>query len=55
MGWFERQQDGSLKRWYVKPVKEFFSALLEEVRLVLFLSLLFFVTNVCLTGTPTTT
>ncbi|CAL1703610.1 unnamed protein product [Somion occarium] len=30
MGWFERQQDGSLKRWYVKPVKEFFSALLEE-------------------------
>ena len=29
MGWFERQPDGSVNRWYVKPVKEFFTALLE--------------------------
>lgn len=29
MGWFERQADGGLSRWYVRPVKEFFAALLE--------------------------
>lgn len=29
MGWFEKRPDGKLGRWYVKPVKEFFQALLE--------------------------
>ncbi|TCD67041.1 hypothetical protein EIP91_000603 [Steccherinum ochraceum] len=30
MGWFEQRQDGTIGRWYPKPVKEFFSALLES-------------------------
>jgi len=29
MGWFEQSPDGSLTRWYVKPVKEFVKALME--------------------------
>ncbi len=29
MGWFERKEDGSLGRWYVKPTKEFFSTIMD--------------------------
>ncbi|KAK7693944.1 hypothetical protein QCA50_003518 [Cerrena zonata] len=29
LGWFERHVNGGLGRWYVKPVKEYFQALLE--------------------------
>lgn len=29
MGWFERASSGGLARWYVKPMTQFFQALLE--------------------------
>jgi len=30
LGWFEQDDRGNLSRWYVKPVKEYFIALLES-------------------------
>jgi len=29
MGWFSQNPDGSLSRWYVKPVRQFLEALIE--------------------------
>ena len=29
MGWFEQKSDGTIARWYAKPVTQFFNALLE--------------------------
>ncbi|KAI0320399.1 Alpha/Beta hydrolase protein [Amylostereum chailletii] len=29
LGWFEKGPDGALRRWYVRPVREYFEALLD--------------------------